>query len=211
MSIMAGNTPKDPWRNPGTANTKVSSQMPAESQRLSQNYEQYIQSLKGNTGTAMENAMSKIRDAREGGKKTLTEGAMGRGIASTPDIGKWEEGTQAEMASAATDIGLGRESMIGEAMRGAPSIYESPYRLAQGEKGIGLQAAGLDLQREAQAQAAQESARQREFDNFMALLNAQRSSEADLTGYPVAGGYVGGGGSMRAGGHGRTSRGGALG
>jgi len=38
----------------------------------------------------------------------------------------------------------------------------------------------LNLQRETTQAAAQEAARQREFDNFMALLNAQRSSSVPL-------------------------------
>lgn len=175
-----GPKPPTPRRAGGGATTTsgTSAQMPGESRRLSRSYEDYIKSLQGNSGVAMETAMAKIRDAREGGRASLMEGAAARGIASTPDLQKYEEGTQGEMARAATDIGLGREAMIGEAMRGAPGVYESPYRLAQGEKQIGLSAQGLNLQREQAEQAAAAAARQAEFDNFMALLSAQRSSPA---------------------------------
>lgn len=167
--------PTGPSASP-SADINLTAQNNPQLDALMSRYTSWMDNLEGGTSRAMDIVGSKLRDAREGGRRALREGETLRGVGSSPAMGEYEAQTQQGVRSGLTDLALGREAMMGDAIRG----------------GLGLATAGPDLalrerQLALQAQAAAQAAQQQNFDRWFALLNAQRNSPLNQSTYTGVG------------------------
>jgi hypothetical protein len=158
---------------------------------LTKDYKGYTDDLKSGTGHFLDVTGQKIRDAREGGKRSLAESESFRGIGSSNRAAQYEEGTLDELQRGLTDAGIERERTYGAALQGGVGVYGAPADLALREKGL-----GLDALREGRAAQQQQYDQQRnasldKFSQFLELLQQQQS----MPSAPVYTGSSGGGGA----------------
>jgi hypothetical protein len=156
----------------------ISAQNNPALEALQARYDKYLNGLEANSGQIMDQAGSRLRDAREGGLKTLTQTQGLRGVASSPATAKYEADTQRGVQSAIADITTDRERTLGAALTGGLGIARAPGEMALAEKGLGINAF-----------QAQSAANMQQFQAWLALLNAQRDSPMMGSG----GGYYSGG------------------
>lgn len=121
--------------------------------------------LSSGGGELMDTAAGRIRDIREGGKASLGQSEGMRGVSSSNRAGQYEADTSRAQMGAITDITNNREQNLTSAINSGLGIAGAPAEQALREKQFGL----------ATHQANQQSASDN-FQRFMALLNAQRSS-----------------------------------
>jgi len=135
---------------------------------LDEQYARYKERLSSDTtGRAIDRATGSIADAAAGRKagqatQLARRGVLGTGVGDQ-ESGKIDAAAQRAQAGAAADISLGRERQLdalvlgGSAIAGAPGQYAlDRERVGQGWAGVGLQQAGLGLEQQRIAQAAQD-------------------------------------------------------
>lgn len=159
-----GAMPPIPSLGPAPGINVTASTYPAL-EALQERYNKYLGGLETNTGQIMDQAGSRLRDAREGGKRSLQQSQGARGVASSPADSRYEADTQRGVQGAISDIATERERTLGAALQGGLGIARGPADLALSEKGLGINA----YQAQQQAQIGQ-------FNAWLALLNAQRNS-----------------------------------
>lgn len=132
-------------------------------------YDKQLNDLSSNTGHIMDTAGSRIRDAREGGRQALQQDALFANKASDPSLASYDAATVGAQAGAIADIAAGREANLTNALQGGVSVMGAPADLALREKGLQVNA----YQAENQAKAATNNMA---FQQWLALLNATRTS-----------------------------------
>lgn len=150
-------------------NFNISAEQAPELTALTDRHKKYLDDLEQGTGHAMDVAAQKFRDVREGGAKALAANEAARGVNTSLAGAKYEGETTRGQQAAIADVGLERTRMRGAALDAAGRAARAPLEMALAEKGLGLQ-----------AWQAQQAENRSVFDQYMALLNASRSS-------PVAG------------------------
>jgi hypothetical protein len=164
-----------PHANQGSVN--LSAQTNPALDALLQRSNRYMDTLESNTGGAMTKAAQLVRDAREGGKRTLQQNEAMRGVGSSNAQSNYEAGTTGLETKALSDVAAAREATLGGAIQGALGIARAPAEMSLQERHLGLSAAQL------QQQAAQAN-----MDRWLALLNATRNSPVNQHVYTGAGG-----------------------
>lgn len=132
---------------------------------LNDRYTQNLNNLQDGNGQIMDIAGSKIRDAREGGRRALQEGNIQAGKASDPSLAGYDAETQRGVEGAITDLALGQEDKYTSAIQGGVNVAGAAPGLALSEKQLQLSAYN-----------AENAADRNNFDKFLALLNANRQS-----------------------------------
>jgi hypothetical protein len=132
---------------------------------LLKKYMGWAECLESGSDRVMDMAGQKYRDAREGGLKSLRAGNRAAGRISSPNESRYQSETTRGVQQAVADTAIKREAMIGAAYAGALPLTAAGPNMALAEKNLGLQ------QVVAQNQMANSS-----FNNFLALLQALRSS-----------------------------------
>lgn len=153
----------------GGSDFSMSAQTYPALEALQGRYDKYLGNLESNSGQIMDQAATRLRDAREGGRENLRQANTFAGRASAPSTANYEAQTQRGVQQAIADVTTDRERTLGSALQGGLGIARAPAELALSEKGLGLQA--QQAQASAQAQQAQMQLQQ-----MLALLQAQRSS-----------------------------------
>lgn len=178
--------PAAPARTPQQVSApKFTAQVHPALSALGDRYTEYLDDYMEGTGHALDVLGGRIRDAREGGRRSLAASEGLRGIKSSNRMAQYEAETQGDMAKAMTDAALRREESYGGAMRGGLPIYQAPGQMAMAEKGLGLSAWQAANQANQWNAAQQHQVAQDEFANFLAMLQAQRTSPV----YTGMGGY----------------------
>lgn len=136
---------------------------------LTGRYNKHLDDLSGNTGEIMDTAGSRIRDAREGGRRALQEDALFANRASDPALASYDAATTGAQAGAIADIAQGREANLTNALVGGVGVMGAPAEMALKEKGQQINAYSAE-------NAAKAATSNMAFQQWMALLNAQRSS-----------------------------------
>lgn len=136
---------------------------------LSGRYGKHLDNLEGNTGHIMDTAASRIRDVREGGRRALQEDALFANKASDPGLASYEAGTSGLQAGAIADIAQGREANLTNALVGGVGVMGAPAEMALKEKGTQIAAYNAE-------NAAKSAVSNMAFQQWMALLNANRTS-----------------------------------
>lgn len=149
----------------GGAGGNFSASTYAPLEALQGRYNKYLDNLEGNSGQIMDQAASRLRDIREGGRKSLMASEGSRGINTSNRLSNYEADTAGSQAKAIADITTNREQTLGNALQGGLGIAQAPANLALSEKGFGLSAA-----------AQQQAAAQQNLQSYLALLNSQRTS-----------------------------------
>lgn len=142
---------------------------------LGNDYKKYISDLQSGTGRIMDIAGSRLRDAREGGRKALSEDAAMRGVDDSKLLEDYDTETQGGVSKALADITTDRERTLGGALQGGVSVFGAPKQLALQEKGLGLQ-----------AWQANNAASNQSWQNILSLINARNLTQPPL---PQYGGY----------------------
>lgn len=136
---------------------------------LRSRYGKHLDNLENDTGQIMDTAGSRIRDAREGGRRALQENSMFRGAASDPALSSYESETTGLVAKGIADTAAQREANLTGALQGGVSVMGAPEEQALREKGLGVSAYTAE-------QNARAAANNTAFNQYLALLNATRSS-----------------------------------
>lgn len=131
----------------------------------------YINDLKNNTGHTMDELGAKLRDSREGGKRSLQQGESARGVNSSMAQSNYEGATQRGVQDTLAGVARDREAMRGGAIQGAAGIAGGINSAAMAEKALQLGAWSAQQQ----AQAAKEAAN---YNQWLSLLGEYRSSPA---------------------------------
>lgn len=154
--------PAVPVRPPTVAGPSFSTSAPDDPRLtgLADRYGRYLDDFESGTGKIMDIAGSKLRDAREGGRKALAQSEKFRGVASSGAMGDYETETQGQLSGTLADIAVNREREYGAAMRGAVPMYRAPRELNLQERSIGINAYN-----------AQNAAQQGAFAQMMALMD----------------------------------------
>lgn len=169
-----GSMPPIPSFGPAPGINMTASTYPAL-EALQKRYDTYLGGLETNTGQIMDQAGARLRDAQEGGKRSLQQTQGLRGVASSPADARYEADTQRGVQGAISDIATERERTLGAALQGGLGIARGPADLALAEKGLGIN-----------AYQAQNAAQMGQFNAWLALLNAQRNSPLNQ---PYTGGF----------------------
>jgi hypothetical protein len=140
-------------------------------------YTKQLDNLSSNSGEMMDIAAQKIRDAREGGRKELGQASLAAGRASDPNIAAYDAATEGAQAGAIAGTAAQREANLTNALQGGVGVMGAPANLALQEKQLQLGAYN-----------AQNAATNNTFQQFMAMLNASRTSPI-YTGAGASWGY----------------------
>lgn len=128
----------------------------------------YLDALESGGGLQMDIAGQKMRDASIGARQSLQQSEGARGVSSSNRLGKLEADTNRNVTQAIGDVASRREAMLGQAIQGGLGVAAAPGAAALAEKGLGLN-----------AYQAQNAVNSQNFSNFLALLQAQRTSPAN--------------------------------
>ncbi len=145
---------------------------------LSGKYTQHLDDLENNSGKIMDIAGQRMRDAREGGRRSMSDTMTLSGKATDPAAAQYEADTTRGVEGAIADTEAQREAQLTSALQGGVAVHSASPELALKEKQF--QAGVYGQQQQAQAQEASAN-----FDRFLALLNSQRTSPI-YTGAPAA-------------------------
>jgi len=146
-------------------------------------YSDYLDTMDKTTGQLAINAAQRVRDIDDPMLQQTKANAVLAGAASTPALAQQLANTQRSEYGAIANTLAQREATKGQAIQGALPIAAEPQREALAEKQFGLEAyrvpQELQLQQgrlDLMAQQNQLAAANQQFQEFQAMVNAQRTS-----------------------------------
>lgn len=142
---------------------------------LLKDYRAGVDDMKSRDGRALDMAGSKIRDMREGGRQALKESEGIRGVKSSNRLSGYDVGTQTAGAQAIAGTAMAREDAALGALGAALPLATAAPSLALQEKNLQLGGYNAKI-------AADQAANQTQFNQFLALLQANRSKPEIYTG-----------------------------
>lgn len=146
----------------------------------------YLDSLEGGTGRIMDIAGSRLRDAREGGRKALQNSAAFRGVDDGSVLSSYDAETTRGVQSALADITTDREALLGNALQGSLGIYSAPGEDARAQNAQALQAWQANNDANMGWWNASNMVGQQNFENWATALELQsRVLDRSRMGVPV--------------------------
>jgi hypothetical protein len=165
----AGHTPQAPSSSSsgssGSSNINLQVEPNKALDAMIGNYNQHVNDTKGQDGRMMDLAAGRIRDAREGNRRSLQQDSLFAGRASDPSIASYDAETSGLESAAIADVATQRESNLTNALGAGVGYAAMPAQFANTDKALQIQAA-----------TASNAMANNTFNQFLALLNASKQS-----------------------------------
>jgi hypothetical protein len=139
---------------------------------LADRYNAYLDKFEGGTGSAMDLAAGRFRDAREGGRAAMSNDAAFRGV--TADTGKYDRSTLRGEQGAIANVAAQREATQGENLRGGLGIAGAPGEANRADRNLNMDWWSRQQNAGQQAWENQRSQANDAFNQFLALLGQAR-------------------------------------